>query len=335
MYKLIVFLLLSCCIALSSRADVLRLQDNPPARYTVVKGDTLWDIAGKFLKNPWQWPEIWGMNKAEIKNPHWIYPGDVVVLDTSGTTPRLSLLRNSNLPTVVLTPEVRESAIEATGIPPIPTANINPFLNQPFVMDKDALEHAPRIIDFETEHLVIGAGNLAYATNDDSATDNWKVLRPGGALLDPVTREVLGYQVRYLGNARTVTKGNPQTISITSSSQEMEINDRLKPAHDNYSFRFVPHAPDHTVNGFIISTYRGITEVGQYDTVIINKGARDGLDDGTVLAVYKNKALADATPLPAFRVGLIMLYRVFDKVSYAIIMQTTGPVNLNDYIRNP
>ncbi|HET9113168.1 MAG TPA: LysM peptidoglycan-binding domain-containing protein [Burkholderiales bacterium] len=335
MYKLIVFLLLSCCIAPSSQADVLRLQDNPPARYTVVKGDTLWDIAGKFLKNPWQWPEIWGMNKAEIKNPHWIYPGDVVILDTSGATPRLSLLHNSNLPTVVLSPEVRESAIEATGIPPIPTANINPFLKQPFVMEKDALEHAPRIIDFETEHLVVGAGNLAYATNDDSNATNWKILHPKNVLLDPVTQEVLGYQVRYLGSAKTVTKGNPQTISIVSSSHEIEVNDRLIPAHETYSFRFVPHAPDHAINGFIISTYRGITEVGQYDTVIINKGARDGLDAGSVLAVYKNKALSDATPLPAFRVGLIMLYRVFDKVSYAIIMQTTGPVNLNDYVRNP
>ncbi len=335
MYKIIAFLLLSGFFALSSRADVLRLQDHPPASYTVVKGDTLWGIAGKFLKNPWQWPEIWGMNKDEIKNPHWIYPGDVVVLNTSGATPRLSLLRNGNLPTVVLTPEVRKSAIEAPGIPPIPTANINPFLNQPFVMDKGALEHAPRIIDFETGHLVIGAGNLAYATNDGSATDNWRVLRPGDALLDPVTGEVLGYQVRYLGNARTVTQGNPQTISITASRQEMEVNDRLIPAHNDYSFRFVPHAPEHTVNGFIISTYRGITEVGQYDTVIINQGARDGLDDGTVLAVYRNKALPDGTPLPPFRVGLLMLYRVFDKVSYAIIMQTTGPVNLNDYVRNP
>ena len=335
MFKSIVVLVLSGFIALASHADELRLQDHPPARYTVVKGDTLWGIAGQFLKNPWQWPQIWGMNKAEIKNPHWIYPGDVVVLDTSSGVPRLSLLHNGNLPTITLSPEVRQSTLEATGIPPIPTASINPFLDQPFVMEKNALDHAPRILEFQGDHLVIGSGDLAYATSDNSNTINWKVLRPADALIDPATQEVLGYQVLYLGTARTVAQGNPQTILITASSQEIGINDRLKAAHDDYSFRFVPHGPDHPVNGFVISTYGGITEAGQYDTVIINKGARDNLDAGTVLAVYRNKDRTADTPLPDSRVGLIMLYRVFDKVSYAIIMQTSGPVNLDDYIRNP
>ncbi|MHB1676394.1 MAG: LysM peptidoglycan-binding domain-containing protein [Sulfuriferula sp.] len=335
MYKFFFFLLLTSFIALSSHADELRLQDHAPTRYTVVKGDTLWEISSKFLKDPWKWPEIWGMNKAEIKNPHWIYPGDVVILDTSGPVPRLSLLHANTLPTVVLSPEVRESPIGESGIPPIPTASINPFLDQPFVMEADTLNRAPKILKFEDDHLIIGTGDQAYATNDSSKTVNWKVLRPGDALIDPITQEVLGYQVQYLGDARTVAPGNPQTVLITSSSQEIAINDRLKPAHDTYSFRYVPHAPEQAINGLVISTYGGITEAGQYDTIIINKGTRDGLDAGTVLALYKDHGKAGDIILPGSRLGLIMVYRAFEKVAYAIIMQTTQSVNLMDYVRNP
>ncbi len=335
MNKFIIFLLLTSWITLSSHADELLLQDHAPSRYTVVKGDTLWAISGKFLKDPWKWPQIWGMNKAEIKNPHWIYPGDIVVLDTSGPTPRLTLLRGDHLRTVVLSPKIRSTAIDESGIPPIPTASINAFLDQPFVMDKDALDQAPRILGFEDDHLFIGAGENAYATNDGSQTRNWKILRPGAPLIDPDTNEVLGYRVQYLGEARSVTPGNPQTVLITSSTQEIGRGDRLKPAHDSYSFRYVPHAPEQMINGVIIATYGGISEAGQFDTVILNKGARNGLDAGTVLAIYKNKGSADGIMLPDSRIGLIMVYRVFDKVAYAIIMQTSHSVNLLDYVRNP
>ena len=335
MYKIIITLLLSSWLAVSSYADVLRLQDNAPTRYTVVKGDTLWDISGKFLKDPWKWPQIWGMNKEEIKNPHWIYPGDIVVLDTSGANPRLSLLSSSALRTVVLSPKIRDTSIDESGIPPIPVASISAFLDQPFVMEKDALDKSPKILEFEDDHIVIGAGDQAFASTDGSDTLNWKVLRPGDALIDPVSKEILGYKVEYLGEARTIAAGDPQRILITASVQEIQKNDRLKAAHDNYSFRYIPHAPTTPINGQVISTNGGLSEAGQFSTIIINRGARDGIDEGTVLAVYKNKGKTGNVTYPDSRLGLIMVYRVFDKVSYALIMETSHSVNLLDFVRNP
>ena len=335
MHKFTISLLLASLISLSSYADDLRLQDNAPTRYTVVKGDTLWDISGRFLKDPWKWPQIWRMNKAEIKNPHWIYPGDVVVLDTSGASPRLSLIKSAGGHTVKLSPRVRGTAIEDTGIPPIPASAINAFISQPFVMEKGALDKAPRVLSAEEDRMELGAGDHAYATNDNTNTLNWKILRPGKALIDPDTKEVLGYEVEYLGEARTVVPGDPQRILITAASQEIEANDRLKSADENYSFRYVPHAPSVPVNGKVISAYGGLAEAGQYATVVINLGARNGMEEGDVLAVYRNGGKAQGITLPDSRSGLIMVYRVFDKVSYALVMQTTRPVNLRDFVRNP
>lgn len=335
MFKFTIPLLLASLISLSSYADELRLQNNAPTRYVVVKGDTLWDISGRFLRDPWKWPQIWRMNKDEIKNPHWIYPGDIVVLDRSGTTPRLSLLRSDKTRTVKLSPKIRGTAIEDTGIPPIPASAINAFINQPYVMEKDALNNAPRILGAQEDRMILGAGDQAYATSDDSKTTNWKILRPGKALVDPDTKEVLGYEVEYLGEARTIVPGNPQRIMITAASQEIEAKDRLKATDETYSFRYVPHAPNVTINGRVISAYGGLAEAGQYTTIVINKGARDGLDEGTVLAVYKNGGKAEGITLPDSRTGLIMVYRVFGKVSYALVMQTTRPVNLLDFVRNP
>ncbi|WP_124948387.1 LysM peptidoglycan-binding domain-containing protein [Sulfuriferula thiophila] len=335
MRKFTISLLLASLMSLSSYADELRLQDNAPTRYTVVKGDTLWDISGRFLKDPWKWPQIWGMNKAEIKNPHWIYPGDVVVLDTSGATPRLSLVKSNSGHTVKLSPKVRGTVIDDAGILPIPASAINAFINQPFVMEKGALDNAPRILSAEEDRMVLGGGDQAFATSDGSKTTNWKILRPGKALIDPDTKEVLGYEVEYLGEARTIVEGNPQRILITAASQEIEAKDRLKSADETYSFRYVPHAPSGVINGKVISAYGGLAEAGQYTTIVINKGQRDGLEEGNVLAVYKNGGKVDGVTLPDTRSGLIMVYRVFEKVSYALVMQTNRPVNLLDFVRNP
>jgi hypothetical protein len=334
MHKFTISLLLASLISFSSHADELRLQNNAPTRYTVVKGDTLWDISGKFLKDPWKWPQIWRMNKAEIKNPHWIYPGDIVVLDRSGATPKLSLI-SSGLNTVKLSPKVRGTEIDDTGIPPIPASTINAFISQPFVMEKGALDNAPRILEAQEDRMILGAGDKAYATSDDSNVTDWKILRQGKPLIDPDTKEELGYEVEYLGEAKTITPGNPQRILITAASQEIEANDRLKPADERYSFRYIPHAPSGPVNGKVISAYGGLAEAGQYATIVINKGKRDAMEEGDVLAVYRNGGKADGITLPDSRSGLIMIYRVFDKVSYALVMQTSRPVNLLDFVRNP
>jgi hypothetical protein len=335
MFKLGISVLLAGLMSVTSYADELQLQKDAPSRYTVVKGDTLWDISGKFLKDPWKWPQIWGMNKAEIKNPHWIYPGDIVILDLSGKSPKLSLQRSGMMQTVKLSPTMRATSIDAMGIPPIPASAINAFIKQPFVMGEGALDKAPRILAAQEDRMMLGAGDLAYATNDGSDTTDWKILRPGNALTDPDTKEVLGYEVKYLGEARTQVKGDPQRVLITAAVQEVQAKDRLIPADDNYSFRYVPHASGSNINGKVISVYGGLSEAGQFATIIINKGSRDGVDEGTVLAAYKNGGKVDDITLPDARSGLVMVYRVFDKVSYALVMQAKRPINKLDFVRNP
>lgn len=335
MRKLALSLFLTGFMAFSSHADTLKMQENAPDRYVVVKGDTLWDISGKFLKDPWKWPQIWRMNKEEIQNPHWIYPGDVIVLDRSGATPRLSLLKTEKYNTVKLSPQVHIEAEAEQGVPSIPASAVSAFISQPFVMEEGALNHAPRILGAQEDRIVLGAGDQAYATNGQGDIRNWKILRPGKVLKDPDSKEVLGYQVEYLGEAQTVADGNPQRILITRSAEEIQPGDRLKPATENYSFRYIPHSPAVNIQGRVISTYGGVAEAGQYATVVINKGKRDGLDEGAVLAVYKKGNVVDKIQLPDSRSGLMMVYRVFDKVSYALVMQINRPVNLLDTVRNP
>lgn len=380
-------------------ADTVKLQDNAPDTYVVVKGDTLWDISGRFLKDPWRWPQIWKMNRDEIKNPHWIYPGDMVVLDRSGKDPRLSLVKGSKgeLKTVKLAPGVRATEIDNEAIPPIPIRVIHPFLSQPRVVAKGALDDAPFILGSNTERVVLGSGDDAYATGGKPGVTRWNVLRPGKALRDPETGEVLGYEVEYLGDARTLVEGAPQKIQITQSVREILPKDKLVEADNSTPFEYVPHAPENRISGRIISAYGGLSDSGRYQTVVINRGGRDGLEPGHVLAVYreglavtltrdeknrmtwvKEKAadipdgnawlysdvrclkengkatydqVADvrnsfrstcldrnsdrAVKLPDTRSGLVMVYRVYDHVSYALIMESEGPVYLLDTVKNP
>ena len=379
-------------------ADTLKLQDNAPEKYVVVKGDTLWDISGRFLKDPWRWPQIWNMNREEIKNPHWIYPGDMVVLDRSGKEPRLSLVKGSGgMETVKLSPGMRATSISNDAIPAIPIRAIHPFLSQPRVVPLGAFDNAPFILGSNAERVVLASGDEAFATGGKPGVTRWNVLRPGKALKDPETGEVLGYEVEYLGDARTLTEGAPQKIRITQSAKEILPKDKLVEADDSATYEFIPRAPDGTINGRIISAYGGLTDSGRYQTVVINRGSRDGLEPGHVLSVFregqavtltrdekdrmtwvneKSKGVPDggawlyndvrclkeggkvtydqaadvrntfrstcigntsdrAVKLPDARSGLLMVYRVYDRVSYALIMQSDGPVYLLDTVRNP
>ena len=379
-------------------ADSLKLQDNAPEKYVVVKGDTLWDISGRFLKDPWRWPQIWNMNREEIKNPHWIYPGDMVVLDRSGAEPRLSLVKGGDgMETVKLSPGVRATPINNDAIPAIPIRAIHPFLSQPRVVPLGAFDGAPFILGTNAERVILGSGDEAFATGGKAGVTRWNVLRPGKELKDPETGEVLGYEVDYLGDARTLVEGAPQKIRITQSAKEILPKDKLVEADNRAIYEFVPHAPDGKINGRIISAYGGFTDSGRYQTVVLNRGSRDGLEPGHVLAVYreglavtlsrdekdrmtwvndKTKGVPEggawlyndvrclkedgkvtydqaadvrntfrstcigntsdrAVKLPDARSGLVMVYRVYDRVSYALIMQSDGPVYLLDRVRNP
>lgn len=263
----------------------LAIADNAPNSYTVVKGDTLWDISGKFLKEPWRWPEIWNMNRAQISNPHWIYPGDVVALtyDANGN-PSLSLASSSTGGTVKLSPSIRKEAI-GQAIPSIPARVIGPFLSLPLVVDEDALNPAPRIVATEDERVIVGAGNRAYAAGiRESQGVKWQIYRPGKKLADPITGEVLGYEANYLGDARVSRFGESATIEITKSTQEIGRGDRLTPTAEAVVPSFVPRSPDKLVKGAVVSLTGGVAESAQYSIVVINLGKRNGIEVGHVLA---------------------------------------------------
>src|SRR5688572_12286419 len=283
----------------SSKVTQADLVADAPSEYTVVKGDTLWSISGRFLKDPWKWPHIWQMNQDQIKNPHLIYPGDVVRLDREAL--RLSLASGgaggsagmggsgaeAAANVVKLEPRVRIEPLE-TAIPSIPGSVIGPFLSQPLVVEVGGLDTAPVILATEENRVVIGAGDTAYA--DRIGTDdgiNWQVFRPGVALRDPESGEVLGYEARHVGDARVQRFGNPTTLHITKARQEINRGDRLAPARESTYPTYMPRAPDKPILGAIMSVDGGVAEFGQYNVITINRGARDGVEVGHVLAAYR------------------------------------------------
>jgi hypothetical protein len=351
------------------------LKEDAPDQYTVVKGDTLWGIAGRFLNQPWRWPELWKMNQAQIKNPHLIYPGDVIVLDRAA----MSLTK---LETVKLSPRIRVEPLEQ-AVPSIPPAAIAAFLSKPLVVGADELASAAHIAAAPEDRTVIGTGDVAYAagvTSDKGAA--WQIFRRGNPLVDPENGEVLGYEATYLGDARVVRYGDPSVVEIARSTQEIHRGDHLLPALKEVpTFAYVPRSPGRKVTGHIVSTYGSLGEAGPKSIVALSKGAKDGLEVGHVLAIYRNQAARrfalrtsplygreglsgddsprvyyggkltprdgpiypdsdpvrpeDVSKLPPERVGLVMVFRTFDRVAYGLIMEASRPVALNDVVTNP
>jgi LysM domain len=355
----------------AAKADnPLQLAGDAPTMYTVVKGDTLWDISGKFLKEPWRWPEIWNMNRDQIKNPHLIYPGDIVKLsyDASGR-PQLSILGSGEGGTVKFSPRVRSKEI-GQAIPSIPIGVIGPFLSAPLVIDEGALNTSPRIVASEDSRVIVGAGNVVYGlgiTPDKGV--RWQIYRPGKVLKNPKTNEILGYEAIYLGDAKITRFGQgnvtPSTLEITKSTQEINRGDRLIPASETTLPQYSPRSPSKDVTGYIVSVLGGVAETAQYSIVVTNLGLRDGIEVGHVLAAQRGgevvttntgeaesrsswKSLlpaswrrnnADGMPpevtLPTERNGLMVVFRVFDRVSYALVMSSKGPVKVGDVAQTP
>ena len=322
----------------------LTFKPDAPDRYTVVRGDTLWGIAARFTDSPWRWPELWNLNKDQIKDPHWIYPGNVIVLDRS----RGRLALDSN--TVKLSPRIRAEAI-ADAIPSIPPNVIEPFLSRPLVVEPDGLERAPHIISAEDSRVILGPGGVAYVrgmaeSKEDSA---WLVYRSGKPLVDPDTQLTLGYEAIYLGTGRVTRAGEPASVKLTSTAQEVGIGDRLLPAAGLQVFNYAPHAPTAPIKGRVMSIYGGVGKVGEaglHAVVTLNRGKTDGLEIGHVLALVGDEELVvDRTrpkgapdamiSVPGERKGLAFVFRVFDRVSYAIIMQALKPVRERDFVQNP
>lgn len=339
----------------------IQLAANAPATYVVVKGDTLWDISGRFLKEPWRWPEIWNMNREQIKNPHWIYPGDVIKLsfDANGN-PSLSIASGTS-DTIRLQPKIRVDTL-AQAIPSIPSKVIAPFLSLPLVVEAGALANAPRIIATEDDRVVIGAGNTAYALGlQQSLGTKWQIYRPGKRLVNGAG-EVLGYEANYLGEAKVVRFGETSTIEILRSTQEINRGDRLTPAADTAIPSYSPRSPTANIVGAIISVLNGVDTGAQYSVIAIDLGKRDGMEVGHVLATLRKGAIistedpigqatqppstapekadasalsANTVKLPDERNGLVFVFRVFEKVSYALVMSTRRPIELGDVVQTP
>ena len=269
------------------------LAENAPERYTVVEGDTLWNIAGRFLKQPWRWTELWKINQAQIKNPNRIYPGDVLVLDRSQQEAELRVLR---LETVRVEPKVRVEPLEKNAVPGISPTVIEPFLSKPLVVGATELDSAARIVGTIENRVTLGAGDVAYVRGLSKERGSvWQLFRRGDALIDPETKQSLGYTAIYLGEARVREFGDISTIEITRSTQEIYKEDRLIPAGNQApTFEYLPHAPQKPVRGHIVAAYGTLGEAGPLSIVTLSKGSRDGLEVGHVLAVYRNpKALSE------------------------------------------
>ncbi len=312
-----------------------------PDSYTVVRGDTLWGIAGRFLKQPWRWPEIWQMNREQIRNPHWIYPGQTIYLDRATGTMRLGGGPNGN-GTVKLSPQVRvETGRDA--IPSISPEAIEPYLTQPLVIENAEMLDAPRIVASK-ERVVMGAGDIAYVAGiTDPSITVYQVFRPGRPLKDPDSGTVIAYQADYLGTARVTRPGNPATLVITASKMEINVGDRLVPATKPVVINYVPHAPAAPVAGRIVSTYSGVAYAGANMIVAVNRGAAEGLEIGTVLAIKtfgrtfvdKTNGTRETITLPEERKGLLFIFRVFNHIAYGLITSSVGPVEVGDAVTQP
>jgi LysM domain len=338
----------------------LTLRPDAPERYVVVPGDTLWSISQRYTDSPWRWPELWGLNKDEIRNPHLIYPGYVIVLDRARG--RLSIGRPGGAGTeagpatttasgvVRLGPRVRSESIGKDEIPSIPAAIIEPFLSRPLIVEPDGLDKAPTIVGTQADRVILSAGNSAYVRGiGPSKEETWYVFRRGVPLVDPDTNQTLAYEAIYLGTARLARSGDPATVVLTSVTQEVGAGDKLVAGGRPRPINYAPHAPTSNIQGRVIGIYSGlgkVAEAGPLSIISINRGARDGLEVGHVLALYalggsvrdmsKSPEARDATiKLPDERAGLAFVFRVFDRVSYALIMQVSRPVSALDVVQTP
>jgi len=327
------------------------IREGIPDRYTVKKGDTLWDIAAHFLKDPWLWPEVWHINPA-IRNPHLIYPGDVIALSyvdgravltlegAEGTAPPPP--PRPDLPTVKLSPSAKESKLKR-AIDTIPKSVIAPFLHYPFVVDPDIFETAPYIASNYGDYNIAGTGQKVYARRlFDANVVYFNIVRQGQKYIDPDTEKVIGYEAQNLGTARLLKVGDPSTLVVTKAYREILDGDYLLPVTaEELELNFFPRAPTTAVAGRIIAVADGVKKVGQYHVVVINKGKSDGLEPGHVLEIHQQGKLvrqpytSSKLQLPEERAGLLMIFKVEDRLSYGLVMEAFTDLSVYDYVYSP
>ena len=345
-------------------AQEVRVAPTAPQSYTVQKGDTLWGIAGKFLRDPWRWPDVWRLNRDQIRNPHRIYPGDVVNLDYVDGQPRLSIAQSAAGPreTLRVGPTARSTPLDREAIPTIPPGDIEPFLTRPLVTGPDGLKDAAQVVaGRDRERVVRAQGDRIYVVGIDPAAGGlWHIYRPIGAIRSHDLKDQLGFEYRYLGTGRVERFADVSTVLIENAVEEILIGDRMVPAPREVIVNYAPHAPARDIEGRIIATVTDASEMGRGSIVTIDKGAQDGIDVGTVLAVYRGVApIPDPRPndnpsvivrffdqttfyrkdkfldVPQERTGLLFVFRTFDRVAYGILLNSTDPVTIGDFVRKP
>ena len=377
LHKILITLFLAMAVSVV-QADTVQVNPDNPGQYTVQKGDTLWDIAGRFLTQPWRWPEIWKAN-PQIENPHLIYPGDVVTLSYEGGSPVLTVDRDtvesrvsSGGRDVRLSPAVRASEHE-DAIPTIPIDVIREFLSKPLVVSDSELEQWPYIVSSYEQHLVAGTGNEIYVRGLPAASESerYAIYRRGAAYESETKNpgRILGYEAIYVGEAIVTKSGDPATAVILRSVREVLSGDRLVPhSEKDIETDFVPRAPEGSVSGSVISATDVLSEIGQYQIVVLDVGKADGVEVGNVLGVYQSghvvtdkirdkkyvstasegvvdipafidylgrpKAAGEQIHLPATYAGVLMVFRTFDQISYGLVMEAKSPIHLKDSVRN-
>jgi len=393
-------------LSIGVNADELTINPDHPETYTVVKGDTLWDISARFLEQPWRWSEIWGVN-PQIENPHLIYPGDVVSLTYQDGQPVLSVNRGTGQivsgRNVKLSPTVRSSE-NVDAIPAIPIDAIQQFLKRPIVLDENEMDRWPYVVSSYDEHLIATTGNTIYVRGiaDDEEATRYSIYRKGPAYKNPKKdgdseEEILGYEAIYVGDATLQKKGDPASAIVTTVDREVLNGDRLIPqSNEDVSTEFYPGSTIREVEGNILSVVDGVSQIGQYQIVVLNLGEEQGLEAGNVLGVYQSgyivqdkigpnivkktkeeidaeraelreeshpadqvlidighafseakhrfdeafpyiankQAKSEDITLPEEYVGVVMVFRTFNKVSYALVMETQGPVHVADTVRS-
>ncbi|MES2320557.1 MAG: LysM peptidoglycan-binding domain-containing protein [Pseudomonadota bacterium] len=345
-------------LALPARAaTICEFRPNAPDQHMVVKGDTLWDISGKFLEHPWCWPQVWGMNKEEIKNPHWIYPGQIVYFDRVNR--RLSLNRPGSgdglngKGDLRVSPQIRTEGLGADAIASIPATVIEPFLSQPLLIEPNEMAAVPRIVAARESRIFLAKDEKVYVRGILKGNSSYQVFRPGIPLKDPQTGKLLAYEAVYLGtvklSAEAKAPNDVHSFTVSDSKQEMAIGDLLMPAPPTVVRNYVPHQPDRKVDARVVGIYSGVTYAGQNQIVSINRGSVDGLDVGSVLQLYNlGKTVKDRTAhkgtfgmngnmikLPDEQSATLFIFRTFKNISYGLIMQSVEPVEVGDVAKSP
>ena len=354
------------------------LLPNAPDSYTVKRGDTLWAISGLFLKSAWRWPELWGMNLQDIRNPHRIYPGQQLYLEKSNgralLRTRQAAFEGPPTDTLRVSPRTRFETLADASIPTLTASTIEPFLAEPMIVDEAAFATAPRIVATQEGRVLLSRGDRAYARGEyvgGSATGkplsdakgeplDYRVFRNATPLKDPTTKKIIGYEAQYVGKAelirgesvgRTEDKDGkmqtdivPATIEIVAAKEEMRVGDRLIAEPPREFLSYAPHAPAGPLAGQIVSVYgSAVAQAAENQVVVINRGAADGVERGHVFAILKDgQRLQDKTDsgrpeikLPNERNGLMMVFRTFDHLSYALVLQVTDGVRVGDRFINP